>query len=186
MVEIGGEIGVIYETWPAGLNSTPCPCGLEIYAPSASGLVWCCVGVGLPNGKLGLSSKGRLVSTEKASRNALIWAWTSGICQCGVHCSRIRMWRTKKSRPSVFSAGSGDVMEACYVSLWAVSKSRKTYKMKHCASEHTVYGKTDPTLHTHQSDHTVCLKYAFLDSAHPFCRIMTNQHVCSPVSVGFC
>lgn len=61
-------------TWPVGLNETPWSCGREIYAPSASGLGWCCVGVGLPKGKLGLSSKGRLVSTEKASRNALIWA----------------------------------------------------------------------------------------------------------------
>jgi len=53
------------------------------------------------------------MSAEKASLNEFTCWWTSGIGNKGVHCSKMRMWRTKKSRASLLSSGSGEVIEAC-------------------------------------------------------------------------
>jgi hypothetical protein len=64
---------------------------------------------GLPYGKLGLSTKGFLISAENASRNASICCCISGIGQELVHFSKILICRVKYSRASEFSSGSGDV-----------------------------------------------------------------------------
>ena len=64
---------------------------------------------GLPYGKLGLNSKGLLVSAEKASRRASICACISGIGQDDVQFSRMRIWRVKYSFASVLKSGSGEV-----------------------------------------------------------------------------
>lgn len=71
------------------------------------GLLWI---AGLPKGKEGFSSNGLLVSAEKASLRLLTCACISGMGQFGMHCSRILMWRTKKSLASPLSSGSGEVM----------------------------------------------------------------------------
>ena len=52
------------------------------------------------------------MSAEKACLNESTWCWTSGMGNAGVHCSKMRMWRTKKSRASPLISGSGDVIEA--------------------------------------------------------------------------
>ena len=64
---------------------------------------------GLPYGKLGLSSKGLLMSAEKASRRESICSLISGMGHESEHCSRIRICRGKYSAASSFKAGSGDV-----------------------------------------------------------------------------
>lgn len=65
---------------------------------------------GLPYGKLGFSSKGRVVSAEKASRRASICFCMSGCGHAFVQASRMRIWRVKYSLASLLNSGSGDVM----------------------------------------------------------------------------
>lgn len=64
---------------------------------------------GLPYGKLGFSTKGFLVSAEKASRMESICFCTSGIGHACMTFSNTLMCLVKYSRASEFKSGSGEV-----------------------------------------------------------------------------
>jgi hypothetical protein len=56
------------------------------------------------------SSKGFVTSAEKACRRLAICSCISGMGHEGATVSKMRMWRTKNSRASLFNSGSGQVM----------------------------------------------------------------------------
>lgn len=123
------------------------------------------------------------MSAEKASLSEFTCWWTSGIGNTGAHCSKMRMWRTKKSRASLLSSGSGEVIEACegrvsflFFFIWYDI----AYQVHHCACQNTIDCEAHAALHTKHARKSEILQDALLNPTHPFCSVMANDHVPLP------